>query len=59
MKSCSVMCVVGFGAVLCFGFLAIAGAGEEPTKYTMINELLAAGGFAMGLTSWLRLRRGA
>jgi hypothetical protein len=59
MKSCSVMCVVGFGAALCFGFLALAGAGEDPTRITLINELLAAGGFAMGLTSWLRMRRDA
>ena len=58
MKSCSILCVVGFGAVLCFGYLALAGGGTEPTEYTMINEVLAAGGFALGLSSWLRLRRG-
>lgn len=58
MKSCSIICVVGFGALLSFGYLALAGAGSEPPRTMVINELLAAAGFAAGLYSWLRIRRG-
>ena len=57
MKACSLTCVIGYGAMICFGFLAITGAADDPSRVVLINELLAAAGFAAGTTSWLRLQR--
>ncbi|MDE3079642.1 MAG: hypothetical protein KGI94_06410 [Paracoccaceae bacterium] len=58
MKSCSILCVIGYGMMLCFGYLALSGAAFEPVRYMVIYEMLAAAGFATGMYSWLRLRRG-
>lgn len=58
MKACSVACVVGYGALLCFGFLAITGAAVDPSRVVIINEVLAAVGFAVGTYAWMRIRRG-
>lgn len=58
MKSCSILCVIGYSMMLCFGYLALSGAAFEPVRYLVIYEALAAFGFAMGLFSWLRIRRG-
>ena len=58
MKVCSIMFVIGWGAAAAFGFLAITGAGEAPQGLMVIYELLAAAGFAAGMFSWLRIRRG-
>lgn len=56
MKLCSVLCVVGFGALMCFGFLALTGLGSESGAYVAINAALAFAGGVVGVFAWLRIR---
>ncbi len=57
MKLCSIMFTVGWAAALVFGFLALAAPNGEPTGFVVGYTLLAFGGAAMGLWSWLRVCR--
>lgn len=57
MKLCSIMFTVGWAAALIFGFLALAAPSDESSTYLVVNTILAAGGAAMGLWSWLRVCR--
>lgn len=59
MKACGISCVVGFAALVCFGYLALTGAAIDAPRTILVNELLAAAGFGIGLVSWLRIRRDA
>lgn len=58
MKICSTMFVIGWGAALAFGWLALAAPAGEPQMQHIMNILLAAAGFGTGMWSWVRIRRG-
>ncbi len=56
MKLCSVLCVVGFGAFAVFGFLALAGMGQDSPTVQAVDAALAAIGGVVGVFAWLRIR---
>lgn len=57
-QSWALACVIGWAAAATFGWIALAAPAHEPPDLHTINFLLAAAGAALGLVSWLRLRRG-
>jgi hypothetical protein len=57
MKLCSIFFTTGWLGALTFGWLALAAPLTEPTGVLMTNMILAAGCAAMGLTSWIKLKR--
>ncbi|MBW0158550.1 hypothetical protein OE699_10235 [Sedimentimonas flavescens] len=58
MKTCATVFTIGWAAALAFGWIALAAPSSEPMGLQVTNMLLAAAGAAVGLWSWLRLRRG-
>lgn len=57
MKLCSIAFTTGWLGALTFGWLALAAPISEPTGVLMTNMILAATFAAMGLTSWIKLKR--
>ncbi|MFB2531699.1 hypothetical protein ACEYYB_07460 [Paracoccus sp. p4-l81] len=59
MQTLAVICVIGWAAAATFGWIALAAPAGAAASHLVLNIILAALGAAIGLTSWLRLRRAA
>ncbi len=58
MKTFSLLFVIGWGAALAFGWMALVAPAGEPQVQRMVSFLLAATGFGVGLWAWVKIRRG-
>ncbi len=56
MKTCSIICVVGFSAFWVFGLLALS-AHPAQTGQIILASLIAGAGFLAGTTSYLKISR--
>ncbi|MFC2966632.1 hypothetical protein [Acidimangrovimonas pyrenivorans] len=52
------MFTIGWLAALTFGWIAVAAPADEPQMMLALEVLFAAIGAAIGMWSWLRIRRG-